>query len=122
MEMEWPLDAVIERVEPSWIGTPPAVFAMLVRAADPNAAGATTISLDAPFVGRGTGGVFAPPPVRVAPRSCCEPDDQIVVEIDGARWGFFHLAGFWIDYRAGPFTFHAFAPSGDAFRLTTPGP
>jgi hypothetical protein len=122
MKMEWPLDAVVERVEPSWIGTPPAVVAMLVRAADPNAAGATTISPNALFVGRGTGGVSAPPPVRVAPRNCCEPDDQIVVEIDGARWGFFHLAGFWIDYRAGPFTFHAFAPWRDAFRLTMPAP
>ncbi len=60
MKMGWPLDAVVERVEPSWMGTPPAVGAVLVRATEPNAAGAATISPNTPFVGRGTGGVLRP--------------------------------------------------------------
>ena len=115
---DWPVGATVERVEPVWKGPAPSVAAVLVRAADQNAQGLFQVTQATRFVSRGAGGLFAAPPVAVAPRSCCEPDNQILVEMDGSRLGVFHLTGFWLDYRVGPLAFHTFVPDGDAFQLS----
>lgn len=118
LRQDWPVGVVVERMEPAWKGEPPGVVAVLVRAADPRAPGVVEISPAAHFVSRGAGGGFGVPPLAVAPRSCCEPSNQILVELDANRLGVFHLTGFWMDYRVGPFAFRTFVPDGDAFELS----
>ena len=120
LRQDWPVGAVVERMEPVWKGQTPGVVRVLVRAADPRASGVVTITPSAHFVSAAAGGSFGVPPIAVAPSSCCEPDDQVLVEMDGSRLGVFHLAGFWMDYRVGPFAFRTFVPNGDAFRLSVP--